>query len=394
MSEAVTTPFQGRPVSDHNRLSTGMIHAVVIQNILQGSFVRSLSRTQIWLFEIFLLLVFLYLSIRFSTLGASLGAFLLSGSVIIIGAAMFVHFNLIMRFVQPLLVLYGALIFFLSASAIERAMLLAETERARRLAERELEIGREIQTGFFPNTLPSPGGWELVTHFQAARHVSGDFYDAFPIGKKGDIGFVVADVCDKGVGAALFMALFRSLIRVLSGSEGDGSQLGNRNSRYDPARTLKHTFQAVNNYISITHEADSMFSTIFFGILNPRSGLLSYINGGHEPPIIIGSQQIKTYLKPTGPAVGIYPNAVFSVRDIRLEPEDILLAYTDGVIDAQNKAGEYFAKDRFTALITDSGPSARSLIDRIVSNINEHKKGQDQFDDITILALRREAMGE
>jgi serine phosphatase RsbU (regulator of sigma subunit) len=132
-----------------------------------------------------------------------------------------------------------------------------------------------------------------------------------------------------------------------------------------------------------------MFSTIFFGILNPDSGVLHYINGGHEPPMIIGLREIKASLCPTGPAVGLYPNAAFDVRNIQLEPEDVLLAYTDGVVDAQNKAGESFTKYRLTELVTKSYPSAKALIDKISVQITDHNIGQDQFDDITILAIRR-----
>ena len=104
------------------------------------------------------------------------------------------------------------------ANSIQKAVLLAKTEKARRIAERDLEIGRQIQAGFFPTSLPSPHGWELEAHFQAARHEAGDFYDVFELPDSNRIALVIADVCDKGVGAALFMALFRSLIRVLSGS--------------------------------------------------------------------------------------------------------------------------------------------------------------------------------
>jgi serine phosphatase RsbU (regulator of sigma subunit) len=323
-----------------------------------------------------------------------LGVIFLIALYIIVGSYSFIYLNLIFQFTRPILVLFCALLFILIASAVERAVFLAETQKARKLAERELEIGREIQAGFFPNTLPVPEGWELVAYFQAARHVGGDFYDAFSIGEKKDIGLVVADVCDKGVGAALFMALFRSLIRVLSGSAGNNNHLVNRFSHHDPAKTLEHTILSVNNYISTTHEAESMFSTIFFGILNPESGVLHYINGGHEPPMIIGARGIRATLCPTGPAVGVYPNAGFEVRSIQLEPEDVLLAYTDGVVDAQNQAGDSFTKIRLSELLTESYPSAKALIDNITIQIKDHNIGQEQFDDITILALRRTASSD
>ena len=101
-------------------------------------------------------------------------------------------------------------------SAIENTRLHAETEKAKELAERDLEIGRQIQSGFFPTTLPSPSGWEIVAYFKGARQVAGDFYDVFNLNNMQRIVIVIADVCDTGVGAALFMALIRSLLRAFA----------------------------------------------------------------------------------------------------------------------------------------------------------------------------------
>lgn len=389
ISETVEAPIKIRPILANNNLSSGVIHSIVIQNILKGSFFRELSRTGMVFIELALLIIAFFISARFSAPTLSLGAIVLGGLYIIIAAYAFINFNLIFQFIRPLLILFCALLFILIASGVERAVLLTETERARKLAERELEIGREIQAGFFPNVLPTPHGWELVTYFKAARHVAGDFYDAFSIGEKKDLGFVVADVCDKGVGAALFMALFRSLIRVLSGSTRSTNHLSNNGSHYNSGKILQHTLQTVNNYISITHEDAAMFSTIFFGILDTESGVLQFINGGHEPPIVIGPLGVKASLRPTGPAVGLYPDAAFEVRSVQLEPEDVLLAYTDGVIDAQNKNGETFSRHRLNKLLAEPCPSAKALIDAISLQIKTHISNQDQFDDITILALRR-----
>ena len=390
MSEMVETPIRIRPITEDNNLSFGAIHTIIMQNLLDGSFFKELSRTEMVLIELALIAVLFFMSARFSAPMLSLGTILLAASYVMIAASSFVYGNLIFQFSRPLVILFGALLLLLIASAIEKAILLAETERARKLAERELEIGRKIQTGFFPKTLPNRDGWEIVTHFQAARHVAGDFYDAFSIGKKENLGIVVADVCDKGVGAALFMALFRSLIRVLSGSTVNGDQLADVSLDHRPTKILKHTIISVNNYISTTHEADAMFSTIFFGILNPTSGMLYYITCGHEPPMIINDRGVKASLSPTGPAVGLSPNAAFDVHHIRLEPEDVLLAYTDGVTDAQNLAGANFSRLRLTELATGKYPSAKALVNKIVSEIKDYNIGQDQFDDITILALRRE----
>jgi sigma-B regulation protein RsbU (phosphoserine phosphatase) len=132
-----------------------------------------------------------------------------------------------------------------------------------------------------------------------------------------------------------------------------------------------------------------MFATIFYGILDPQRAELTYINGGHEPPIVKGPKGIKAYLSPTGPAVGLYPDLDFKVRTITLEPDDMLLAYTDGVTDARNTAGDAFTKKQLLKIVENSSRTAEDLIFKIKSRIDEHIFGADQFDDITIVALRR-----
>src|SRR5574341_174904 len=146
--------------------------------------------------------------------------------------------------------------------------------------ERELEIGREIQASFLPEDLPQPPGWEIAARFQPAREVAGDFYDAFPLAHNERIGLIIADVCDKGVGAALFMALFRSLLRALANQNFSNRAVGTDSRRVlsNRAANLKNTVTLTNNYIARTHRRANMFATLFFGVLDTAAGSLSYIN--------------------------------------------------------------------------------------------------------------------
>jgi serine phosphatase RsbU (regulator of sigma subunit) len=185
------------------------------------------------------------------------------------------------------------------------------------------------------------------------------------------------------------MALFRSFIRVLSGTAHSDGHLEINNPATDSEKILQKAILSINNYISITHEKAGMFATIFYAILDTASGTLTYINGGHEPPVIIGAEGIKTNLDPTGPAVGLYPDLEFKTRTVKLERNDVLLVYTDGAIDARNKAGEAFTKKRLHDLLAESSPSAEKLINKIKTQINDHILSENQFDDITIMALRR-----
>jgi len=255
--------------------------------------------------------------------------------------------------------------------------------------ERELEIGREIQAGFLPDEIPEIYGWEIRSYFKAAREVAGDFYDVFYL-PEGKIGLMLGDVCDKGVGSALYMALFRSLLRATSNMNAFAGGLNINNSGYESVNLIKYAITLTNNYICSVHQS-AMFATLFFGVLDPLSGDLQYINAGHEPPLIIHKGQIKSKLMPTGPVVGVIEDMDFSVGDIKLEPDDLLLIYSDGVTDAQNANGEMFEEERFISIISQPVLSAESLINHIVSSMNTFIGEAVQFDDITLLAVLRKS---
>ena len=389
VSETVGPQIRIRPFTVENDLPSGAIHTIIIQNILAESFLRRMTVLEMLSIDIILLAVVLLLSIRFSSLTLTTATLGLAAVFLSFGVLVFFYHNVIVQFIRPILMLSVALSFLLIAIGVEKALLHAETEKARKVAERELEIGREIQADFFPATLPELDGWELVTHFQAARHVSGDFYDVFTLGRDKKIGIVIADVCDKGVGAALFMALFRSFIRVLSGSAHSNGHLNIDSAEATPEGILRHTIRSINDYISITHEEAGMFATVFYGLLEPSTGKLYFINGGHEPPVVIIPGGIKTWLRPTGPAIGLQPNVDFDVNQITLAAGQTLFIYTDGVIDAQNSAGEIFSKNRLMKLLEGSSGSAQRLIIDLKTMIEAHIVDENQFDDITAMALRR-----
>jgi phosphoserine phosphatase RsbU/P len=214
----------------------------------------------------------------------------------------------------------------------------------------------------------------------------------------------VADVCDKGVGAALFMGLFRSLIRALSNLYFDrnwislleGVELRQDDNSCEEGHfhekntlAIKIITQFTNNYIAKTHHRANMFATTFFGILDPECGMLYYVNAGHENPIIIKQEGVKTELEPTGPAVGMLPDMQFGVLQVELLPGDILLAYTDGVTEARDPAGLLFGEDRLNNLLCGPCGSAEVLLNNIETELKEFSRGAAQSDDITLLAVYR-----
>ena len=255
----------------------------------------------------------------------------------------------------------------------------AEQRHARSL-ERELEIGREIQRGFLPDALPDAHGWELRAHFRPARQVAGDFYDAFEL-PEGRVALVLADVCGKGVGAALFMALFRSLLRALAEPEFAAAS--------SVADGVLATVRGTNDYIARTHGRANMFATAFFGVLDPARGTLDYVNAGHELPMVLDAgSRVRARLAPTGPALGLMPGLSFAAATETLSPGETLFAFTDGVVDARTVGEDAYGEERLMAML-EQGGDASALLARVDAALDAHTAGAPAFDDVAMLAARR-----
>jgi len=251
--------------------------------------------------------------------------------------------------------------------------------------ERELEIARTIQSSFLPERLPDLPGWEMSVSFRPARQVAGDFYDVFAIPESDRVAMVVADVCGKGVGAAVFMAAFRTVIRALTEHTFAG-----RIDERDPGTEVVPLIDFVNTYVSTTHARANMFATLFFAVLEPGTGALAYVDAGHDPPIVRRGDGRLERLVPTGPAVGLLPGLPFDVARVTLGVGDTLLAYTDGVPDARDDRDASLTEGRLLSIVRDSGASsAGSLVAEIDEAITLHGGSAEQFDDITLFALRR-----
>jgi len=302
------------------------------------------------------------------------------------------------------------------SSNMERCNLITDQEEHLQNAEllkieQDIQIARRIQAGFLPQTLPQPDGWEIAARFKPAREVAGDFYDAFSLSQKRRIGFVIADVVDKGVPAALFMALVRSLTRAfaqqhyalswtdaLEGSAPPRRQKGKKRTRRLPSTgtlALHNAVLLTNNYILDNHLDLNMFATLFFGMFDPRNGDLSYINAGHNPPFIVSQDgEIKAKLTSTGPAVGMFPGVDFQIEYGKIEPGDTLFAYTDGVTEARAPNGDFLTEKRLVELLSVPTNSALEVVDRIDNILKDFIAEAEPFDDITMIAISREPQSE
>jgi len=257
--------------------------------------------------------------------------------------------------------------------------------------EKEMEIGRRIQAGFLPDSLPVIENWELASSFVAAREVAGDFYDVFKLNNLPHLAIVIGDVCDKGVGAALFMTLFRSLIRASSLYSNMCSGLVDSqtaSASITADEVLKNSLLTTNRYIATTHAGSSMFASVFFGLLDTESGDLHYINAGHEPPIIFRQNGETELLDITGGVIGLFPPAQYAVEAASLKKGDLIFAYTDGVNEAKNLNGEQFGESRIMKTKDLQDSSADNFLSDILEAVHEFRGEAEQSDDITMLALK------
>lgn len=260
------------------------------------------------------------------------------------------------------------------ASALEKKHLRDLEQAHLKSLERELEIGHQIQAGFLPETLPHKPGWSMDAFFRPAREVAGDFYDAFEL-PDGKVALILGDVADKGVGSALFMALYRSLLR---------SALNNPMLLDQPDNKLIRAVTHANDYVCTTH-GDALFATLFAGILDPGKGTLTFVNAGHNPPLIIQNGK-RHWIKPTGPAVGMLEGQSYRAEKIVLKPGDRLFIYSDGLEDVKNGQDEFFSRDR----LEDSFFEKNSSIETIIKQIDAFMSDELQYDDLTLLVINRD----
>jgi len=254
----------------------------------------------------------------------------------------------------------------------------------------EIKKGQKIQTEFLPHKIPSLEGCEIDTFFQPAMQLSGDFYDFFML-PNNLLGVVLADISDKGIGAALFMALIRSLIRVFSGHFKSYDLFQKVGGKKDmDINDVLNAVSLTNEYLTVEHGDEGMFATLFFGIFDPYSGELTYTNCGHEPLMVINNSGIKKFLKPLGPALGIFPGIKYKFEKIRLEKESILFGFTDGVTEARSPSGELYTRKKLESSVNRSPVgSVDQFLNNIKKDLFDFIGSAIQADDITIFTIQK-----
>jgi serine phosphatase RsbU (regulator of sigma subunit) len=284
----------------------------------------------------------------------------------------------------------------LGVPAVVRNLIVVLSERVRRsnqqvldrlrgalelqALQRELEVAREIQFSMLPRAplFPSQPEFEARGSMRAARQVGGDFYDAFPLGD-GRFFVAIGDVCGKGTPAALYMARALTLLRSEALRPGK-----------DADRRLARLATRCNDLLSEPNEAHQ-FVTLFCGIIDLEKGRLHFVNGGHNPPLLVVPGAPPAFLAgPRNPLVGLVPGRAYHAGSVALPPGSLLLLYTDGVTEAESPRGALFGEDALRRLLEGpSVPGADEAVERVEAAVEAFAAGQPQFDDITLLAVRR-----
>lgn len=235
----------------------------------------------------------------------------------------------------------------------------------------ELQIAREIQASFLPERIPDLPGYSIAAESLPAREVGGDFYDLISLPDR-RVAVLIADVSDKGVPAALFMALSSMVMRATA------------IWHHQAASTVRDA-----NAMIAAESKSGMFVTMFFAILDPDRGQLSYVNAGHNPPILMRRDGTCEILPATGIALGADPEGIHEERTVSLEGGSVLLLYTDGVTEAEDGFHRQFGVDRLMSLLKESREfPADRILSRIREAVTAHAAGAPQFDDITLLVMR------
>jgi len=240
--------------------------------------------------------------------------------------------------------------------------------------EQELEIARELQQSFLPHPLPPHEAFAIDGLMETAKEVGGDFYDYFLIDDR-HLGIAVADVSGKGVPAALFMAITRTLVKATALFTSS------------PAASVTQ----VNQFMAADND-QMMFVTLFYGILDCETGVFTYTNCGHNPPYVIHRKRGGlTPLARTGdPALAVVEDHVYRDASITLEPGDTVFMFTDGVTEAFDIDGEAYGEDRLEKLLEAqaSATPVDGLGRAVLASLRDFERGADQADDITCLTLR------
>lgn len=256
-----------------------------------------------------------------------------------------------------------------AAVAIENTELFEEVAQDREL-RKELEVASEVQAQLFPQVVPRLAGCQIAGRCLPARSVSGDYYDFLELpGQR--IGLAIADVSGKGMSASLLMANLQGLLRTQAPTAESLTELVRRINRqlYGSSRGTK-------------------YCTFFYGVYDEARRQLQFVNAGHNPPLVLDAAGVR-FLEPTGPPLGLFPDAAHEARCQAVKPGTLAVLYSDGIIEAKNGQGESYGIDRLTSVVSRAGDlDAAGLVERVLRDVRDFSGGAPIEDDQTLVLLK------
>jgi sigma-B regulation protein RsbU (phosphoserine phosphatase) len=260
-----------------------------------------------------------------------------------------------------------------SAQVVENAR-LNEQEKAFIRMKEELTVAAKIQAELLPTALPAIPGYDVYARTIPAASVGGDYYDVMTSGDP-TVSFCVGDVSGKGMPAALLMANLQATLRAMLETHGD------------PGGVLQHA----NRLLFKSTSADK-FATVFFARLNPATNELSYANAGHDPAVLMSANGSIRELPATGLPVGLFDGMAYEESTLPMEPEDILVVFSDGITECMDRTEEQFGREKIVeTLAAHRGETAAQVSSALLNAVNAFSAGTPQSDDQTLLVVRRNA---
>lgn len=250
------------------------------------------------------------------------------------------------------------------------------------ITQKQIDTAKSIQRDFLLTNLPASPSYDVAAFSRPALDIGADWYDMVDIGDYAVL--LVADVCDKGVPSALYMSVFRSLIR--------SKLLEHKSDLEAPASAtdaIRAAIEQTNNYMAANQNASMMFATVFLAAVNKVTGAVDYICAGHESPVLMRGGEVQMLDHVSGPAIGLFEGARYVSSSLQLERGDTLVIYSDGLVDARDPSNEGWGHERLLALLASIKPeSSDKLLNTVVCVVDDYMAGSDQFDDLTVMVFK------
>jgi serine phosphatase RsbU (regulator of sigma subunit) len=371
---ALTAPAAGQTFI-RDSIAGVYIHATAVNNLMRGDALIEFSRAGAGIASFMLAALAIAAALTLGPTGAAL-SFLGIAAVWTAGATIAFRGALAVPLVEPLLTALAALGAAISYRLVVADRIMVAQMAQKRAHEAEMASAAAIQRAMLPSMQSSDfaeGQLDIFAHMVPAREVGGDLYDVVRLdGNR--VVVTIGDVCGKGVPASLFMAITQTIMRLVVRSGQD----------------LQAEINAANKRL-VADNREDLFTTLFCGVIDARSGTLIYCNCGHNPPLVLrrGESTFEP-LRNCGPPLGVLEESNYVPRSIALAQGDMLLLYTDGVTEAETSQSAQFGMKRLEAAILEQrGQPARSVVEHIIKRVAEFAKGAPQSDDITCVAVVR-----